>query len=153
MIPLGRMGDAYTIYKPGDYNCNCKVQFLGENYGMYDESPGGIDITPSSGNSGKYLVLDYEKERRNCRQNNCEAKTGNRQCDMECNKLMRVTVTSESTPVRGARPPLLGSLVLRYLRMVCVTRPATPRLVSLMGEIARQWVHRRHVSTGPGGWG
>ena len=76
------------IDKPGDYDCNCKTQWKGKNCDVYDESsPGGIDVTPSAGHPGKYLVVDYAIELGMCKKNRCEEKAGDRICDPECNKL------------------------------------------------------------------
>ena len=76
------------IDKPGDYDCNCKAQWKGKNCDVFDvSSPGGIDVTPTPGHPGRYLVVDYENELRMCKLHRCEEKAGNRRCDPECNKL------------------------------------------------------------------
>ena len=84
--PCGENGRC--IDKPGDYDCNCKSMWKGKNCNLFDEaSPGGIDVTPSAGHPGRYLVVDYAIELGMCKKNRCEEKAGDRQCDPECNKL------------------------------------------------------------------
>ena len=84
--PCGTNGRC--IDKAGDYDCNCNQAWKGKNCDVYDVSaPGGIDVTPSGGHPGRYLVVDFENELRMCRLHRCEEKAGDRKCDPECNKL------------------------------------------------------------------
>ena len=76
------------IDKAGDYDCNCNQAWKGKNCDVYDvSSPGGIDVTPSGGHPGRYLVVDFENDLRMCQLHRCEEKSGDRKCDPECNKL------------------------------------------------------------------
>ena len=76
------------IDRPGDYACRCLEYHRGKNCEIFDESSdGGVDITIDRILYGNDRNIDFQEDRRRCKQYDCKSKAGNKVCDEVCNTL------------------------------------------------------------------